>query len=42
MKNSELLKGFSIEELQERNEFTAMIEEGVACCDFTCCLAPDL
>lgn len=28
MKNLELLKGLSIEELQERNEFTAIEESG--------------
>lgn len=35
MKNTELLKGFSIEELQERNEFTALLEDS-ACCE-NCC-----
>lgn len=34
MKNLEL-KGFSIEELQERNEFTAAIQD-TACCEHCC------
>jgi len=34
MKNSEL-KGLSIEELQQRNEFTAVAEDS-ACCE-NCC-----
>lgn len=38
MKNSQLLKGFSIEELQERNEFTAAIEDA-ACCNNKCVFA---
>lgn len=33
MNNSELLKGLSIEELQERNEFTAVAVEESTCCD---------
>ena len=32
MKNSEILKGLTIEELQERNEFTA----AAACCEVCC------
>jgi hypothetical protein len=32
MKNSEVLKGLTIEELQERNEFTA----ASACCEVCC------
>jgi hypothetical protein len=32
MKNSEILKGLTIEELQERNEFTA----ASACCEVCC------
>lgn len=35
MIKSELLKGLSIEELQERNEFTAIAEDS-ACCE-NCC-----
>jgi hypothetical protein len=38
MKNSDLLKGLSIEELQVRNEFTAIVEEDGCCtgkCDIT-------
>jgi len=34
MKNSEVLKGLSIEELQERNEFTAAAD--AACCEHCC------
>lgn len=34
MKNNELLKGLTIEELQERNEFTAVpAETDSTCCD---------
>ena len=34
MKNTELLKGLSIEELQERNEFTTVATvEDKPCCD---------
>jgi hypothetical protein len=35
MKNEELLKGLSIEELQERNEFStlAVTETETSCCD---------
>ncbi|WP_262921827.1 hypothetical protein [Flavobacterium amniphilum] len=38
MKNLDLLKGLSVEELQVRNEFTAIVEEDGCCsnkCDIT-------
>lgn len=37
MKNSELLNGLSIEELQERNEFSAAADGG--CCNNKCVFA---
>ena len=36
MKNLDVLKGFSVEELQERNEFTAIMEEDSGCCTSKC------
>lgn len=36
MKNSDVLKGLSIEELQVRNEFTAIVEEDSGCCASKC------
>jgi hypothetical protein len=39
MNNSELTKGLSIEELQERNEFSAAAAD--ACCEIEINICPD-
>lgn len=37
MNNSEILKGLSIEELEERNEFSAAVEDAEAGCVICSC-----